>query len=460
MAENDLGASFWKTVVETMQEGMMVVDTEGVIVSANKALESITQYSHEELVGSSCLILQCDICELIQLSDSQFWCSLFRDGELKMKQCSLKRKDGTRITVKKNANLLYNRQGELLGSVETLTDLTELEEKDQQIEQYRRELESEDEFHGILGRSTAMRQVFQMIQNASSSDAPVILYGESGTGKELVADAIHAQSERSSKPLVKVNCSALTESLLESELFGHVKGAFTGAHSSRQGRFEAANGGYIFLDEIGDISLSVQVKLLRVLEEQVIERLGSNTRIPVDVRVLTATNKDLGQLIEQGEFRRDLYYRINVIPIHLPPLRKRKEDIPLLADSFFSRIKLKKGSAIHGISQETMQMLQNYHWPGNVRELKSAFEYAFVVCQDVVLRTEHFFPAIEEQGFSGYGQEACKENSLGDKELREKEELLTTLRQAGWNRTEAARLLGVSRVTVWNRMKKYGIRPD
>ena len=460
MAENDLGASFWKTVVETMQEGMMVVDTEGVIVSANKALESITQYSHEELVGSSCLILQCDICELIQLWDSRFWCSLFRDGQVKMKQCSLKRKDGTRITVKKNANLLYNSQGELLGSVETITDLTELVEKDQQIEQYRRELKSEDEFHGILGRSPSMQQVFQMIQNASSSDAPVAIYGESGTGKELVAEAIHAQSDRSSKPLVKVNCSALTESLLESELFGHVKGAFTGAHSSRQGRFEAASGGYIFLDEIGDLPLSVQVKLLRVIEEQVIERVGSNTRIPVDVRIVTATNKDLGQLIERGEFRRDLYYRINVIPIHLPPLRERKEDIPLLAESFFRRIKLKKGSAIQGIIQEAMQMLQSYHWPGNVRELKSAFEYAFVVCQDAFLRPEHFFPAIDEQGLSGFRQEAAQGNTLKERELQEKEELLQSLRQADWKRKEAAKLLGVSRVTVWNRMKKYGVSPD
>jgi transcriptional regulator with GAF, ATPase, and Fis domain len=212
-----------------------------------------------------------------------------------------------------------------------------------------------------------------------------IIFGESGTGKELIAKAIHDSGPRKQNPYVKVNCAALTESLLASELFGHVKGACTGAYRSREGRFEAAQGGNIFLDEIGDLPLSTQVKMLRVLEEKVVERVGDNRPIHIDARIISATNRNLKLLVDQGRFREDLFYRINVIPIMVPPLRKRVGDIPMLADSFFRRIQLKNDKKIMGISNEAMELLMSHAWPGNVRELKSAFEYAFVTCRELVI---------------------------------------------------------------------------
>lgn len=445
--------AYWKAVVDTIQEGVMIVDTRGTIVSTNKALEEMTGYTRQELVGQSCQILSCDICNVARGMEDEHWCTLFRSGNISMRQCSIECKNGSFTPVLKNATLLRDDAGKVIGAVETLTDISEIVEKDHQIEAFRRALNTEDGFHGILGRSTVMRQTYELIKNAAHSDAPVIVYGESGTGKELVTEAIHAESQRSSKPLVKVNCAALTESLLESELFGHVKGAFTGAYTSRQGRFEAANGGYIFLDEIGDLPLSTQVKLLRVLEDKVVERVGDNKPIKVDVRIITATNRNLQELVRQGSFRQDLFYRINVVPIHLPPLRERPDDIPLLAEHFFQRIKLKTGKPLEGISPEAMEALTRYSWPGNIRELKSVFEYAFVACAQGNIELKHLLPQILQNA-------APRKSRAGDAPPRDeqvKQELVDALQQAGGNQSEAARILGVSRVTVWNRMKKYNI---
>jgi len=263
---------------------------------------------------------------------------------------------------------------------------------------------------------------------------------------------------RKDKPFIKVNCAALNEALLESELFGHVKGAFTGAYRSRQGRFEAAQGGDIFLDEIGDLPISTQVKLLRVLEEKVIERVGDNRPIPIDVRIITATNRNLEKLVQEGRFREHLYFRINVIPIHLPPLRERREDIPMLAEVFFRRIRLKNGKQIKGISKEAMDLLMNYPWPGNVRELKNAFEYAFVACQGPYIEPYHFAPNIV--GSTSVRRPPGREEVVIDRDEHKRAELIAALRRTGGNQSKAARLLGVSRVTVWNRMRKYGIKVD
>ncbi|RLB43555.1 MAG: sigma-54-dependent Fis family transcriptional regulator [Deltaproteobacteria bacterium] len=446
--------TYWETVVETIQDGIMIVDKKGTIVSVNSALEKIVGYDNSELVGSPCTILNCDLCEIARDTTTDHWCRLFRTGSVNMRKCVVQRKDGSFVHVIKNAALLKDNDGKVIGAVETITDITELVVKDFQIEAYKRELRAEDGFHGILGASAQMRKVFDLIENAAQSDAPVLILGESGSGKELVARAIHEIGPRKDKPYVKVNCAALNESLLESELFGHVKGAFTGAYRSRQGRFEAASGGDIFLDEIGDLPLSTQVKLLRVLEEKVIERVGDNRPIPVDVRIITATNRDLQDLVSKGAFRQDLFFRINVIPIHLPPLRERREDIPILAEAFFNHIRLKTGREITGITKEAMLLLINYPWPGNVRELKSAFEYAFVACQENLIQPYHFPPHI-------YNGEIPKRKSDKmfslNKDKLKKQELIKALKQAKGNQSEAARILGVSRVTIWNRMKRYGI---
>ncbi len=240
--------------------------------------------------------------------------------------------------------------------------------------------------------------------------------------------------------------------MLESELFGHVKGAFTGAYKDREGRFESADGGDIFLDEIGDIPLTTQVKLLRVLEEKTVERVGSGKSIPVNVRIISATNRNLEKMVDEGKFRKDFFFRINVIPIHIPPLRERKEDIPLISQSFFEKIKLKSGRKIQAISKETMDILLEYPWPGNVRELKSAFEYAFVTCDGSLIRPEHLPSSILK-----YNSKIKKPVPVVNREEKIKQELIKALEKTGGNRSAAARLLGISRVTVWNRMKKYNI---
>lgn len=297
-----------------------------------------------------------------------------------------------------------------------------------------------------------MVKVFNLIENAAKSDAPVIIYGETGTGKELVANAIHELGDRKNGPFVKVNLAALSENLFESELFGHVKGAFTGALHTRKGRFELAHKGDIFLDEIGDLPEFMQVKLLRVIEEKVIERVGDNKPIPVDVRIISATNRDLERLVEEGKFRRDFYYRINVIPIYLPPLRERKEDLPLLVEHFIRRNRLKTGKNIYGVSEEVMDLFYEYSWPGNIRELRSVIEYAFVVCNDEIIQKEHIVSLIKKNIKNN-----TPEIELKSTDELEKIRLIDALNKCNGNKSKAAKMLGISRVTLWKKLKKYNL---
>jgi two-component system, NtrC family, response regulator HydG len=442
---------YWKTVVDSIQDGVMIVDPDGTIVSANRAFEEITGYSHQEILGKSCATLNCSSCEIAREENGCHWCVMFRKGNLSRQRCTLVRKDGRTVTILKNASVIKDSDGIVTGAVETMTDITDLVAKETQIENFRRELGAADRFHGMIGASAAMRRVFDLVENAAQSDAPVIIYGESGTGKEPVARAIHEAGNRSKKPFVKVNCAALSESLLESELFGHVKGAFTGAIREREGRFEAAHGGDIFLDEIGDLPLSTQVKLLRVLEEKVVERVGDNRPIQVDVRIISATNRNLPQLIEKGSFREDFFYRINVIPIWIPPLRERVEDIPLLSDSFFRRIQMNSGKPIQTISKTALDVLMRYSWPGNVRELRSCFEYAVVSCPGPQIEPEHL-PAQLLKTHPAIADPAAAAVSLA--ELK-KQRLVQALRETGGNQSQAARQLGISRTSVWSQMKRF-----
>jgi len=452
MGQPDLNL-YWKTVVDSIQDGVMIVHTDGTIVSVNRAFEEITGYSRREILGKSCITLNCSACQIAREEDSCHWCAMFRKGNLRKQRCVLTRKDGSVVTVVKNASVIKNTDGNISGAVETMTDITDLVSKETQIENFRRELRGEDRYHGIIGVSGAMRKVFDLIENAAQSDAPVIIYGESGTGKELVAQAIHEAGKRNKQPYMKVNCAALNESLLESELFGHVKGAFTGAFREREGRFEAANGGDIFLDEIGDLPLSTQVKLLRVLEEKVVERVGDNRTLQVDVRIISATNRNLAHLIERGALREDFFYRINVIPIWMPPLRDRVEDIPLLADSFFHRIQMKSGKPIEGISSAALDVLAAYGWPGNIRELKSAFEFAFVACQGRSIESEHLPPHL-------LGPRAVAPTPAepsGSLDEIKKQRLIQALEETGGNQSRAAKRLGISRTSVWNQMKRFNL---
>ncbi len=457
---------YWKSVVNTMQEGLMIVDTDGTIVAVNPALGRMTGFAETEMIGHKCAVLNCDLFDASTHDCGTAWCRLFHSGVMALRRCTLQRKDGRRIDTLKNATLLYDNRGRTIGAVETITDISEVIEKDNQIEAFRQTLRSENGFEGMIGVSAAMRRNFDLMANAALSDAPVMIFGESGTGKELVASAIHNLGNRRNKPFVKINCAALQESLLESELFGHVKGAYTGAYKDREGRFEAAHTGDIFLDEIGDIPIVTQVKLLRVLEEKVVERVGDSRPMPVDVRIVSATNRNLEEMVARGHFRQDLFFRINVIPIQLPPLRERTEDIPLLAEFFFEKIRLKNARRIQGIAPQTMHILMQHAWPGNIRELKSVFEYAFVTCNDTHIQPEHLPASV----LNGAGEHLCRTleptrtaMSLGqfpaarDNSDYKRRELLEALRACGGNQSVAARFLGVSRGTIWNRMKKYGI---
>lgn len=461
---------YWQTVVNIISDGIMIVNTRGAIVSVNRAFEAITGFTREELIGRSCRIMRCDICKHMLEGDGEHWCALFEHGEVDTpRQCVIHRKDGTPVHALKNAALLHDDFGNVIGAVETITDISKIVERENEIEAYRQELLGRDGFRGIIGVSAPMQRVFALIENAARSEAPVIIHGESGTGKELVSRAIHEIGGRRDQPFVKINCASLTESILESELFGHVRGAFTGAIKDRVGRFEEANGGDLFLDEIGDLPLSTQTKLLRVLEEKMIERVGENRAIAADVRIISATNRDLAELVEAGRFREDFFFRINVVPIHLPPLRARREDIPLLAEAFFRNLRLKSGKPIEGISKVAMDRLLRHPWPGNVRELRSAFEYAFVTCQKGLIQPEHLPDALQPEASqpetlppAAPGHLAAPTASppapsgMNPREI-ERQELIEALQQSGGNQSQAARLLGVSRVTVWNRMKRHGV---
>jgi len=439
---------YLRNIIDTMNEGLLLIAPDGTMLMVNKAFEELTGYNAEEAVGRPCTLLNCAACETTLKKDGPSWCSLFEKGQVIKKRCSLIKKDGSCLPVLKNASLLKDEEGIPLGAVETLTDISEVERLDQEVHHLSHQLETKNGFHGIIGNSPVMQKVYQVVQKAALSDAPVIICGESGTGKELVAKAIHLMGRRKEAPFVQLNCAALNESLLESELFGHIKGAFTGAYRHRIGRFEAAHEGDLFLDEIADIPLATQVKLLRVLETKQFERVGDHRPVSVDVRIITATNKDLQELIQSKRFREDLFFRINVIPIHLPPLRERLEDVPLLVNAFVKRLQERTGKRITGLSSEAMERFMSYSWPGNVRELKSALEYAFVIAEKGVIDLEQLPHSLASE---------ANLYPANRKEPAEKIALIEVLRKTNGNQSEAARILGVNRVTVWNRMRKHGI---
>jgi two-component system response regulator HydG len=448
---------YWETVVENIAEGLMLVDPQGVITYVNHALEELTGYQRVELVGRPCSTLQCNACQGLRPWNPHKQCDLFRLGCFQRVRCSLIRKDGKPLSFLKNACIIRNAQGQVIGGVETFTDLTEVLARDQVISHLRQELSRDEGFFGLIGQSPGMLRLFELITSAAAGEAPVIIYGESGTGKELVAGAIHRLSPRAGGPFIKVNSAALNESLLESELFGHVKGAFTGADRTRIGRFEAAHGGSIFLDEIGDLPLSTQAKLLRVLQEKVIEKVGDHRPIPVDVRIITATNQDLQRLMAEGRFRDDLYFRINVIPVVLPPLRDRRQDIPLLVEHFLTKGLAKARKAITGVSPEAMELLLDYSWPGNVRELINVIDYAMVLCPEGLIQPRHLPAQIFGKAESN-GRPRGRQG--GPRPTVSREALVEALRSAHGKRAEAARLLGVSRVTLWKWLKEHQVQVE
>jgi DNA-binding NtrC family response regulator len=333
-----------------------------------------------------------------------------------------------------------------------------------ELRQLRETVEKRRGFHNIVGNSKGMREVFDIAETVFENDITVLITGESGTGKELIAEAIHYNSPRRAKPFVKLNCVAIPETLLESELFGYEKGAFTGAARQKLGKIELANQGTLLLDEIGDMSLATQAKLLRVLQEKEVERVGGVKPIKVDVRIIASTNQDLSQLVREKCFREDLYFRLNVLPIHMPPLRERSEDIPLLVDHFISLSKAKFHKDIEGFSEDAMNLLINYAWPGNVRELENVVQRAIILAKERAIEEWSLPPEIRRQRKEGYFDMEKLETDLplNDKvEMivaeAEKKLIIQALDTVGWKREEAASLLGTSLKTLYNKMKRYGL---
>ncbi len=434
-------------VFEAMRDGLMVVDNKGTILLFNRAAEEITGYRKEEVIGRACSLFHCDACVLTEEAGGRKGeCQLDKFDALYNRKCRIKSGDGRSVLLLKNVVVLRDDNGDILGTVESMTDVTSLYEKEMELQGLKEELRQDYWFMGLMGKSVPMQRLYEHIRNAAASEAPVLILGESGSGKNLVAGAIHKLSRRKDGPFIQMNCAALNEQLLESELFGHKKGSFTGAVGDRIGRFEAAHDGVIFLDEIGDMPMAMQVKLLRVLEEKVVERVGEHQPIPVNIRLVSATNKDLGSLLQAGKFREDLLYRINSIIIKVPPLRERKEDIPLIALHYLRKISSVNNKDIRSISPAAMDILMDFPWPGNVRRLINALEHSAATCQSETIEITDL------PDYLLYEKKAERSDRRIDAD-----EIRSALAQCNGNRTLAAKQLGISRVTLWKRLKALGI---
>jgi PAS domain S-box-containing protein len=438
------------SILENMPDGMFIVDNNRVITFWNKAAEKILGYPAEEIVGKTCDYFKSPTCLAARSLNENEKCPLFIYESIFRKRCMIKAKDGSIKYVIKHANVLKNDQGEIIGGVENIVDITEQEEA-ARLSHPRNQSQDITALHNMVGAHDKMRELYEMIALAKDTTASVIIYGESGTGKEMVAQAIHYLGERKDSPFIAVRCAAIAESVLESELFGHVKGAFTGAISDRKGRFEEAHGGTIFLDEIGDLPLSIQAKLLRFLQEKEITRVGDNKHIKVDARIISATHKNLNELIADGQFREDLFYRLNVIPIMVPSLRVRKNDIPLLVDHFLKKFSQEAGNAILKCDPKAMDILSSYAWPGNVRELENTIHYAMVTCKGDTIEPDN----LPEQIVKYVLFDEKKAYTVDD--IREKEQIKSALEMAGGKMIKAAKILGYSRVTLWKKVKQFNI---
>ena len=433
-----------KTIIDSINEGVFTVDMNWTITAFNRAAEKITQVSRKEALGRQC-------CDVFRASICENACVLRRtisSGRPVLNATAhIVNQRGERIPIRISTALLKNESGQTIGGVETFQDLSP-------IEKLQKELKSRYTFEDIVGRSAVMMKLFDILPQISESSSTVLIEGASGTGKELFARAIHSLSPRKNKPFIAVNCAALPDTLLESELFGHKAGAFTDARRDKPGRFALANGGTVFLDEIGDISPAMQIRLLRVLQERVIEPLGSVQPVKTDVRVVAATNRDLKKLVQEGNFRDDLYYRIRVISLKLPGLDQRREDIPLLVEHLIAKFNSIQGKDIEGVSEEVMAQLMEYEYPGNVRELENIVERAVIISQGNKLVLGDWFPKRSAP------LPLAQFPSL---EENEKMHIIAALHKTNWRvsgKNGAANILRINPQTLVSRMKKLDIRRD
>ncbi len=429
-------------ILNSVNEGVFTVDKEWRITAFNAAAEKITHISAESAIGRRCCdVFRASICE----KDCALRRTMSSGKPVVNAMAHIINQQGERIPIRISTALLKDNAGNIIGGVETFQDLT-------QVEQLRKELRARYTFEDIVGRSPAMTRLFELVPLVAESTSTVLIEGPSGTGKELFARAIHNLSARRKKPFIAINCAALPDTLLESELFGHKAGAFTDARRDKPGRFALAEGGTLFLDEIGDISSAMQVRLLRVLQERVVEPLGSVRALPIDVRVIAATNRQLLDEVKEGRFREDLYYRIRVVHIDLPPLRQRREDIPLLVAHLVAKFNRLQGKDIAGVSDQVMARLMEHDFPGNVRELENIVEQAFVLCRGGIVEIKHLPPELRPAAARAAG--SSPPMSL---EAMEKLFIIEGLRRNGGNRRRAAADLGIDVSTLFRKVKALSI---
>jgi len=444
--------NYTQIIMDSIADGVFTVDKDWKITSYNRAAEKITGIGKDEAIGRYCWeVFKASICEKE--------CSLRKTMEtgrpIINQHIFIVNSKGDWIPISISTAILKDKNDNIIGGVETFRDLSV-------VEQLRKELTKQHTFFDIISKNREMQRLFEMLELVSGNDTTVLLEGESGTGKELFARAIHSLSQRKKGPIITVNCGALPDTLLESELFGYKAGAFTDAKRDKPGRFAQAENGTLFLDEIGDISPMLQMRLLRVLQEKVYEPLGSTKSEKADVRIVAATNKNLEELVQQGLFREDLYYRINIVTLFLPPLRERKEDIPLLVEHFLRRFNSLRGKEIRGLSPKAMNILMSYDFPGNIRELENIVEYTTVVSKNHFVRKEHL-PEILHQKIDLRKMPASEKITESEPSLKavEKDIIYKTLKKNNWSRKLTAAQMGIHPTTLWRKMKRLNLEvPD
>ncbi len=432
-------------ILESIGEGVFTVDKNFRINFFNKAAEKITGFKRNEVLGKFCKrVFRSKLC----FTDCPIALALKSERTIYDFESHILTKDSVPKPIKLNSAVLYNERHEPNGGIITFRDISELASLKQS-------LRKETQFCGMVGHSKPMREIFELIEEISESDAPVLVYGESGTGKEMIVNAIQAKSNRKDKPFIKINCSVFPENLLASELFGHVKGAFTDAIKDRVGRFELANTGTIFLDEVAEMPLQMQLQLLRVLQEGSFERIGESITRKVDVRVIAATNIDIQEALKNGTFREDLFYRLSVIPIEVPPLRERMDDLIPLVKHFLNKFSLMYKKEITEIEDAALDLLLQYDWPGNIRELENVLEYAFVRSNNTNIISASKLPAVlTSKNGTVFGlREKHSFMESGGEEAR----LLALLEKHKWNKSAVAKELGIGRTTLWRKLKKLNL---